>query len=132
MKVTIEKQKDGSYIAYNKAGEGFIAIGTGADVNEAKADFFNSIKEMKESYIECGDEVPAALDGEPEFSFDLASFFEYYSFINVSAFAKIIGINDSLMRQYKKGNTYVSDSQLQRIQNAINGIGADFQSLRLV
>jgi hypothetical protein len=50
----------------------------------------------------------------------------------VTAFAKMIGINGSLMRQYKKGNTYISDAQLQKIQTFVNNMGTDFQGLRLV
>ncbi|MBR2155055.1 MAG: type II toxin-antitoxin system HicB family antitoxin [Bacteroidaceae bacterium] len=132
MLVSIEKQNDGTYIAYNKDGEGFTAIGTGDTIKDAREDFFNSIEEVKESYKDRGINAPAALMETPTFKFDLASFFEYYSFINATAFARKIGINDSLMRQYKQGKTYISELQLQRIQTAINSIGADFQSLRLV
>ena len=132
MFVSIEKQDDGSYIAYNTDDEGFTAIGTGDTIKEAREDFFASIEELKASCLKHGDPLPSALTEKPTFKFDLASFFEYYSFINVTAFARKVGINDSLMRQYKKGQTYISDLQLQRIQTAINSIGADFQSLRLV
>jgi predicted RNase H-like HicB family nuclease len=132
MLVAIEKQGVGTYIAYNKDGDEFTALGSGDTIAEAKEDFFNSIEEMKEVYQESGDEVPAAMMEKPTFKFDLASFFEYYSFINVTAFAKMIGINGSLMRQYKKGNTYISDAQLQKIQTFVNNMGTDFQGLRLV
>lgn len=103
MIVAIEKQNDGAYIAYNTESEKFTAIGSGATIAEAKEDFFNSIEEMKVIYQEHGDEIPAELLEDSIFRFDLPSFFDYYSFINVSAFAKMIGINSSLMRQYKKG-----------------------------
>ena len=132
MLVSIEKQNDGTYIAYNKESDEFTALGTGGTIAEAKEDFFNSVEEMKEVYQENGDEVPAALMEKPTFKFDLASFFEYYSFINVTTFAKMIGINSSLMRQYKKGNTYISDAQLEKIQTFVNNMGTDFQGLRLV
>ena len=132
MLVAIEKQGVGTYIAYNKDGDEFTALGSGDTIAEAKEDFFNSIEEMKEVYQESGEEVPAVLMEKPTFKFDLASFFEYYSFINVTAFAKMIGINGSLMRQYKKGNTYISDAQLQKIQTFVNNMGTDFQGLRLV
>ena len=131
MTVAIEKQNDGTYIAYNKDCDKFTAIGSGDTIAEAKEDFFNSVEEMKEVYKEHGDNIPAELLEEPVFKFDLASFFEYYSFINVTAFAKMIGINGSLMRQYKKGNTYISNTQLEKIQNFVNTMGADFQRLRL-
>ena len=132
MLVSIVKQNDGTYIAYNKESDEFTALGTGDTIAEAKEDFFNSVEERKEVYQENGDEVPAALMEKPTFKFDLASFFEYYSFINVTTFAKMIGINSSLMRQYKKGNTYISDAQLEKIQTFVNNMGTDFQGLRLV
>lgn len=131
MIVAIEKQNDGSYIAYNTESDKFTAIGSGATIEEAKEDFFNSIEEMKEVHREHGDEIPADLLDAPSFKFDLSSFFEYYSFINVTAFAKMIGINGSLMRQYKKGDTYISNSQLEKIQAFVNKMGNDFQKLRL-
>ena len=131
MTVAIEKQNDGTYIAYNMGCDKFTAIGSGATIAEAKEDFFNSIEEMKETCLDNGDAIPAELLEEPVFKFDLASFFEYYSFINVTAFAKMLGINGSLMRQYKKGNTYISNSQLEKIQTFVNRMGADFQNLRL-
>lgn len=132
MIVSIEKQKDGSYIAYNKECDGFTALGTGATPQEAKEDFMNSIEEIKEVYLEKGDAMPDGLDSLPVFQFDLSSFFEYYPFINVTAFARSVGINDSLMRQYRHGGTYISDAQLNKIQQKIYNIGADFQSLRLI
>lgn len=131
MIVAIEKQNDGTYIAYNTDSDKFTAIGSGATIEEAKEDFFNSIEEIKEVYQEHGDEMPAELQETPVFQFDLSSFFEYYSFINVTAFAKMVGINGSLMRQYKKGNTYISNAQLEKIQSFVNDMGADFQHLRL-
>lgn len=49
------------------------------------------------------------LSAAPAFRFDLSSLFEYYSMLNVSAFARYLGINETLMRQYKKGMNYFSD-----------------------
>ena len=129
--VSIEKQSDGTYIAYNTNVDGLSLIGVGNTVNEAKADFFNSMKEVVETYDE-GEKVPQCLKADPVFKFDLASLFEHYSVLNVSAFAKFVGINDSLMRQYKRGNTYISESQLKKIEDGIHTIGKEFASLRLV
>ena len=47
MTVTIEKQSDGTYIAYNTSGENVTLIGTGETVKEAKKDFMNSIDEVR-------------------------------------------------------------------------------------
>jgi len=101
MKVSIEKQSDGSYIAYNTTGDKVQLIGTGDSVKEAKEDFFNSLDEVLQSYNEIGDDIPEFLNEEIEFRFDITSLFEYYSMFNVSAIARYLGINDSLMRQYR-------------------------------
>lgn len=132
MKVQIEKQSDGTYIAYNTTGDMVQLIGTGDTVAEAKSDFMNSIEEVIESYKEDAQPVPIELTEEPEFYFDVSSLFEYYSVINVSAFAKMVGINDSLLRQYKRGGTYISDAQLGKIEDGIHQLGKEFSSLRLV
>lgn len=132
MKVSIEKQSDGTYIAYNTTGEKVQLIGTGDTVKEAKEDFFNSIDEVKESYIDLGDEMPACLSEDIEFQFDLSSLFEYYSMFNVSALGRYLGINDSLMRQYRKGDTPISDKQLEKIEVGIHRLGTELAALRLV
>lgn len=131
MKVSIEKQSDGSYIAYNAAGKEAVLIGTGDTVKEAKEDFFNSIEEVKESYTERGDSVPNCLFESIEFAFDVSSLFEYYSVLNVSAFARYLGINASLMRQYRKGNTSISEKQLAKIEEGIHRLGSELSALRL-
>mgnify|MGYP000587341992 FL=1 len=132
MKVSIEKQSDGSYIAYNTTGEKVQLIGTGDTVKEAKEDFFNSIDEVKVSYVELGDDMPACLGEEIEFRFDISSLFEYYSMFNVSALGRYLGINDSLMRQYRKGDTPISDKQLEKIEAGIHRLGTELATLRLV
>lgn len=132
MKVSIEKQSDGSYIAYNTTGEKVQLIGTGDTVKEAKEDFFNTIEEVKENYTDLGDEMPACLSEDIEFRFDLSSLFEYYSMLNVSALGRYLGINDSLMRQYRKGDTPISDKQLEKIEEGIHRLGSELAALRLV
>ena len=132
MKVSIEKQSDGSYIAYNTTGEKVQLIGTGDTVKEAKEDFFNSIEEIKESYVSIGDSMPSCLDEDIEFHFDLSSLFEYYSMFNVSALGRYLGINDSLMRQYRSGAAQISDKQLEKIEAGIHRLGTELAALRLV
>ena len=132
MKVSIEKQSNGSYVAYNTTGEKVQLIGTGDTVKEAKEDFFNSIEEVKDSYIDLGDEMPVCLYEEIEFSFDMSSLFEYYSMFNVSALGRYLGINDSLMRQYRQGATPISDKQLEKIEAGIHRLGTELAALRLV
>lgn len=132
MKVSIEKQSDGSYIAYNTDGEHCVLIGTGDTVKEAKEDFFNSIKEVSADYTERGQAVPEELQQEPEFHFDISSLFEFYSMFNVSALGRYLGINPGLMRQYKKGDTPISDAQLKKIEAGIHRLATELSSLSLV
>lgn len=132
MKVSIEKQSDGSYIAYNTTGEKVRLIGTGNTVREAKEDFFNSIDEVLQTYAEIGDDIPEFLNEEVEFRFDISSLFEYYSMLNASALGRYLGINDSLMRQYRKGDTPISDKQLEKIEAGIHRLGLELAALRLV
>lgn len=130
--VTIEKDSDGTFIAYNVDESPYTLIGRGATVKEAKADFANSMQEVKASEEEREGAAAPILSAVPAFSFDLSSLFEYYSMLNVSAFARYLGINETLMRQYKKGNIYISDVQLQKIEDGLHRLGADFLGLRLV
>lgn len=130
MEVKIEKQKDGSYIAYNTEGTGTI-IGTGETVAKAKADFMESLGEVIGTY-ETGETIPKEYYDVPAFKFDISSLFEYYSVLNVSAFARFVGINESLMRQYKRGDTYISDKQLEKIEDGIHRIGTELANLKLV
>ncbi len=130
--VSIEKDADGTYIAYNENGDGYALIGRGDTVGEAKEDFANSMSEVAVSEKEKKGSVTEILTAEPEYRFSLSSLFEYYSMLNVSAFARFVGINETLMRQYKKGDTYISDKQLSRIENALHKLGKEFSDLRLV
>ena len=130
--VTIEKDSDSTFIAYNVDESPYTLIGRGATVKEAKADFLKSMEEVKASEEERKGAAAPILSAVPVFSFDLSSLFEYYSMLNVSAFARYLGINETLMRQYKKGNTYISDVQLQKIEDGLHRLGAEFLGLKLV
>ena len=130
--VTIEKDSDGTFIAYNTDASPYTLIGRGSTVKDAKADFMNSMQEVKASEEEREGAAAPILSASPVFKFDLSSLFEYYSMLNVSAFSRYLGINETLMRQYKKGNTYISDLQLQKIEDGLHRLGADFLGLRLV
>ena len=132
MKVTIEKDGDSSYIAYNTDDCKYVLLGRGNSVKDAKSDFMDSVAEIKASETEQGIEESSYLNSDIEFSFDLSSLFEYYSMINVSALARYIGINPALMRAYKKGDTYVSDKQLKKIEDGIRHLGNDLASLSIV
>lgn len=128
----IEKGKDGTFGIFTPDLKSTI-IGEGKTVEEAKNDFDNSVKEVSLYYEESGKDIPEELQNiEFEYKYDLASLFNYYSFINVTKFAKIAGINASLMRQYKSGNQYISENQVMKIENALHKIANEIAAIKLV
>jgi len=134
MKTTalIEKGKDGTFGLFTPDLKSTI-IGEGITVAEAKADFLNSVNELMLYYKETGRQIPEELlDIEFEFKYDIASLFNYYSFINVSQFAKATGINPSLLRQYKTGHQYISENQVKKIEIALHKIAKEFAEIKLV
>lgn len=129
--VLIEKGADGRFGVFSADLVSTI-IGEGDSVAEAKLDFENSYKEVMQAYIECGEDVPEELcDLEFEYKFDIASLFNYFDFINVSKLAKKIGINASLLRQYKMGGTYISEAQAKKISDALRQVGAELATITL-
>lgn len=130
--VTIEKDTDGTYVAYNTEDSDYVISGRGTSVEEARGAFMNTVRETAEYEMEESGKVSSILTEIPEFKFDLSSLFDYYKAINMSAFAKYIGINDSLLRHYKKGGVYISDAQLSKIEEGIHKLGQELSSLRLL
>ena len=60
---------------------------------------------------------------------DMPQFFEFYKEINVSAFSKRAGINQSLLSQYIKGIKKPSSDQAQRILKEVNKLGRELQEV---
>ena len=129
----IEKGTDGLYSIYSddmllNHGLG----GYGSSVEEAKADFMESIKEAKGMITEESIPLPNEMEYiDVTFKYDLQSFFNYFDWINVSQFAKKAGINESKMRQYKNGLAFAGESTTKKILATIKNIGAELQSATL-
>lgn len=127
--VVIEKDDNG-YGAFSENTQSVI-IAEGKTVKEVKADFLNSYKEMLDSY-DSPSRIPKELrDPVFEFKYDVSAFFNLFDFLNISKFAKRAGINPSLMRHYKIGDTYISDVQARKIENCIHEIGEEFLRVTL-
>jgi len=127
----IERGKDGTFGVYTPDISSTI-IGEGNTVEEAKADFENSVREVIQLYKDEGKELPDELkDVQFVYKYDVASMFSYYDWINVSRFAKKAGINSSLMRQYRMGRTYISEHQKGKIQSTLNAFGKELAAINL-
>jgi hypothetical protein len=104
--------------------------GYGNTVERAKKDFLSALEEVKESYRR---KVPKELKGEFEFiyQYDIASIFEHFGSLDASSFAKKIGMNPSLLRQYKTGHAQASDKQKKRIEAGLHQLGRQLLNARL-
>lgn len=127
----IERGKDGSFGIYTPNLKSTIS-GNGSTLEEARTDFNEAYNEVKAAYNEIGVPVPEELvDLEFEYHYDLGSFYEAHPYLNVSQVARYIGINDTLMRQYRRGQ-YISETQVQRIQDGIRSIGRELAAAVII
>lgn len=120
MKLTaiIEKGDNKFYTIYTPDGiPGFHIGGCGESVVEAREDYMECIDEMREIAKQEGKPFPK--DIEVEFRYDIPSFFNYFEWINISAFAKQAGINESKMRAYKAGLATASEKTMNKIRATI-------------
>lgn len=128
MKVTviIEKAKDGYYSCYVEDDlPGFGLSGFSESAEAAKEDMLKAYQELKEIQAEEGKEVPEL---EFTYKYDMQSFFDYFSFLNVSKVAELAGINPSLMRQYTSGVANAGQKQYDKIRVAIGKISKELSA----
>lgn len=129
---TIERN-DSNYYQISSDDEimGHCFGGYGYSVAEAKSDFLKSIEEAKEMIVEDGYAIPTEADHiEVEFRYDIPSFFNYFDWINISAFAKKAGINESKMRAYKAGVASASENTLNKIFSTVKAMGSELSSVK--
>lgn len=124
--VTIERGKDGSYWCQTEnAILGGYLTATGKSVQEAKEDLKDCLEEAKEDLEAQGKTFP---DIEFTYKYDLQSFFDYFSFLNVSDIAKRAGVNPSLMRQYTSGVKNAGEKTYQRLAACVQNIGRELET----
>ena len=108
--------------------------GYGKTIEEAKADLKTQLDEMIEYFKEKGEKTPAIYNkGNLEFVFkyDIASIFNHFGMLDATGLAKKIGMNPSLLRQYKSGITLASDKQKQKIEHGLHELGRELLRVRL-
>lgn len=85
-------------------------------------------------YRESGRMPHPALDNANlkfEYVYDIASIFEYFGMLDATNLAKKIGMNPSLLRQYKNGIALASEKQKKRIENGLHQLGRELLEVRL-
>lgn len=121
--IIIEKAKDGRFSCYLENDDfDFGLIGHGETAIEAKTDLLEAYRELKEMQ-----EVPEL---EFDFKYDLQSFFDYFSVINVTKLAEKAGINASLLRQYRSGAAKAGQKQYDKLENVIHEIGRELSTAK--
>lgn len=124
--VTISQAPDGTYWCHTESDVYDSGLnGAGTTVAEAKADLMDCLEESKEDYVDNGG-VPFEVTFS--YQYDLQSFFEYFSFLNVSDIAKRAGINPSLMRQYTAGIKRAGEKTYSRLSACIESITKELQA----
>lgn len=124
--VTIERAKDGSYWCRTESPiVGGFLTSTGSTVQEAKEDLAECMAEAKEDLEAEGKTFPEV---EFTYKYDLQSFFNYFSFLNVSDIAKRAGVNPSLMRQYASGVKNAGEKTYQRLSACVQNVGRELQA----
>ena len=104
---------------------GFGLSGFGETAEAAKEDMMKAYQEIKEMQEEEGKKVPEL---EFTYKYDMQSFFDYFSFLNVTKVAELAGINPSLMRQYTSGVTNAGQKQYDKIRVAVERISKELSA----
>ena len=92
------------------------STGFGAYTNDLPGitGYGKTVADAKEDFIVAASEVLEGVKLDVKYKYDLVSIFQHLSFLDVSMTAKRIGINSSLLRQYKSGITPASEKQKER------------------
>lgn len=126
LKVVIEKTSTG-FSAYAQGVPSIIAVG------DTLVELKENIQDSLECHVEYLQEEGKQLnieDFDINYVVDLEQFFEYFSVINKTEFAKNYAhVNPSLMRQYTKGLTKLSSNKLLQISEGLRKLASEIDDL---
>ena len=133
IKVKIEKSQEGVYWGTTQNLPGSVTA-DGNTLQEMK----ENLKDAIDLYIETAEEHEKEIyqklkNGfELEFEIELSQVFNKVKVLNKSEFAKRIGINPALMRQYASNKTiYVSEKRAAEIEKGLHNLGEELLSIKL-
>ncbi len=133
MKTTamIEIGKDLTYDIYTVDNTlGFMLLGQGNSITEAKLDFLKSKKDMETIFVREGRQFDFE-NLDFEYKYDTGSFLRYTPF-TLTWLAHATGINKKQLSHYTTGLRHPSRHTLEKIQTAILGFVKDYQQVALV
>jgi len=124
MKIELIVEKTGTgYSAYAKK---YAVYTTGESLEELKI----NILEALQLYFE-KDNITIS-ENDLKITLDLPQFFEFYKVINVTALSERIGMNQSLLAQYIKGNKKPSTIQTLRILKGVQQVGKELAAIQFI
>lgn len=124
--VTVSQASDGSFWCHTEKDVYGVGLNSaGSTVKEAKEDLLMCLEEAKADFEENGRHAEQV---EFLYQYDLQSFFEYFSFLNVTAIAKRAGVNPSLMRQYSRGIKTAGEKTYERLATCLADITKELQT----
>jgi hypothetical protein len=118
----VEKTKTG-YSAY---AEKYPVFTVGSTLEELKTNILESLNLF---FKEQGKVIT---EKDLQINLDLPQFFDFYKVINAKALSERIGMNQSLLAQYIKGNKKPSPTQAQRILKGVQQIGNELAAIRFL
>ena len=122
IEMIVEKTKTG-YSAYS---EKYPVYTTGKTLDEMKEKMVEALNLFFEK------DKKKITEKDLKISLDLPQFFEFYKVINAKALSERIGMNQSLLAQYIKGNKRPSATQTQRILIGVQKVGSELAAIRLL
>lgn len=124
--VIVSQASDGIFWCHTESevyGSNLNSVGN--TVKEAKEDLAICLEDARKAYIEEGNKDYSV---EFRYQYDLQSFFEFFSFLNITEIAKRAGINPSLMRQYARGIKNAGEKTYERLTICMADITKDLQA----
>ncbi len=122
IEMIVERTKTG-YSAY---AEKFPVYTVGKSLEELKANILEALN------LHYKKENKTITEKDLKITLDLPQFFEFYKVINAKALSERIGMNQSLLAQYIKGNKKPSPLQTQRILKGVQQVGSELAAIRFL
>ena len=129
--VVIERGIDGTYSAFIADNNcEFGCIGEGKSVEETKSDFLSAVDEMKGVYRMNGKKFP---DMEFSFTYDVASFLNYYAYaFSLAGLARITGVNQGQLSHYVTGRRKPSKTTIEKIEKSLHEFANEIGDIKFV
>ncbi len=126
--IYVEKHEDGTYWGTTQNFEGIVSS-YGSTMEELKANIADAFADNLEIAQELGEDYASQYEHVKfTYKLNLKSFFDLVREVKISNIAEKAGINPSLLRRYKLGET-ASEEQLKKIETAVHRLGEELLSV---